>query len=149
MFDCDVNLGQCTEIRFIEHKAYSCSKNGSSCKDLKRQPWDAGAQVMAYVLGRGLTHVKGCLRRENSKHEKEVGFSVGESLRDLYDALAEGGVSGTHKNPKRADVVLRGALLQYGCSRTGCLRVSRNADLLDHDVIRVTSFARTGAAKAL
>jgi hypothetical protein len=113
MLDRNIPLSLCRSVEFIKHRPDICRLNGSRCKDRTRKWYSTGAQVLAFILGRGLRSVRHCFCQDRDGSRKP-GLTVRDSLEHLFDDLNGDGVNGVIKSSSRSETILRGALLLYG-----------------------------------
>jgi hypothetical protein len=66
LIDRDLPLHECREIRFMYHNPRICKKNGSICKHIKLSNHEAGAIVLANLIGRRTGNVRQLFLTENN-----------------------------------------------------------------------------------
>jgi hypothetical protein len=114
MVDADLPLRRCVEITTITHRDDRCRLYPSGCAEATRNIWSTGAQTLAYVIGRNLTHVRHCfVRRADSRAHELVRTTLGY----LLDELTEEEPLGPIKSAGRRQAVMTGALLLYGAGQ--------------------------------
>lgn len=63
MLDEDLSLAECKTVEFENHHDRICKKEGSSCKDLGLERYQAGARLLSRLIAQNVIHAKGSLRR--------------------------------------------------------------------------------------
>ena len=58
LIDRDLLLHECREIRFTDHNPRICKKDGGNCEHIKLSNYDAGAIVLANLIGRRIGNVR-------------------------------------------------------------------------------------------
>lgn len=116
MLDMNIPLSKCCSVQFVRHHPSICRLHGSSCRDRTLSPDSAGAQVLAYVIGRRLGRTRHCFLRQSADGTKKPGFTIRDGLQHLFEDLNDG-VSGVINSSERSRKVLRGALLLYGAGQ--------------------------------
>jgi hypothetical protein len=114
MLDADLPLRRCLEISAIRHRSDRCRLYASNCTDANRSTWSNGAQTLAYVIARDLTHARHCFVRRASSGQREPGSAVRDTLGFLLDELMPEEPHGPITSRGRSDAVMKGAMLLYG-----------------------------------
>jgi hypothetical protein len=78
----DLPLVQCEGIRFVKHHNMYCNKRRTSCPDLGRTDFDAGAEVICKIVGTGQAH--GGKFFEWRCHPSKIDPSVENAISKMY-----------------------------------------------------------------
>ena len=63
MIDRDLPLSECKSVGFVNHHPTYCGKDGFSCKDRDQSGEDAGAKLLARLVGQNILSTQTSLRR--------------------------------------------------------------------------------------
>lgn len=114
MFDTDISLEDCKEVRFVSHHSDICRLKGRTCSDRGRLWTDIGAEVLSFILGQSI-------------HTANHAFVNAVTAENSYDLgllkrrLAPNGslLNGPVRDKDAWEALLKGALSLYGCGDHG------------------------------
>lgn len=114
LIDRDLPLHECREIRFMDHHPRICKKDSGNCEHIKLSNYDAGAIVLANLIGRRIGNVR--LRRLFLTENKD---DLAPDIRATVSHLKEILKPNDNAKPlilseEDATVILRAALTAYG-----------------------------------
>jgi hypothetical protein len=139
MLDGDLDLQNCCKIDFVKHSDNQCAIDWKICSEMGQLPGPAAARVIAGVLGRGLTTIDHLLVNSTA-NDVSSGMHIGLSHLPLMLGAQAGKLSGPIKRKKRADILLRAALVQLSVGQKEAAR--KTVRVLASDEIVLAALAR-------
>lgn len=113
----DLALEDCTGISFCDHHSSICKKKYETCAEKGLKATEAGATVLARLLGSGLT--TWAPKFESARHPEQLDATVQNALATLCEKLAKAHSSGSGValSEKKAKSLLASMCVAFGHDR--------------------------------
>lgn len=119
MFDGDLRLKKCKTVSFDNHHHRTCKRDGSSCPDMKRDRYGAGAALLSQLIAQDVVHAGGLMGRLFLDEEQQkLHFDAEAAWGNIIRAFNRIKASGKLTNEDEVATPLVAAMLDmYGTGR--------------------------------